>query len=451
MKKNFLSILLVLLTSLSYATPVKLSGKAIVEKGSSITEMILARFRAGESQETLPVTLKGNKYEITIDCEPSCFGMLYAVIIDNKGNKRQEYLPVYLSSENKKVGLDVDFAPKGAPIIKTKNANLAALLQYNELAYTHYLTGKLTQDEIKPFIDKIFVSAQNAIDKHKCNTEVSTYIKIGAYMQAVSAIEQLQRMAQKDEVYMAMIEKVADTLPAEDEIFDNATTMLYASGAHYVMKSIAGEEKSAEGRLRILREKYSCPIVIATVERLILNSFVSSYDYNTNAHEGYERLKKMVEGNSDAEKYLSQFRMRSKSIVGADAPDIAFLDINGKEVRFSDFKGKYIYVDFWASWCSPCVREIPFLKKLEEDLQNENVEFIAISLDTDRDAWIKKMEQLGMNGHQYIVKDSQLATMLNIKGIPFYLIYDKEGKLLEYKAPRPSTGAPLKEKLESLK
>ncbi|MBQ8422645.1 MAG: TlpA family protein disulfide reductase [Coprobacter sp.] len=451
MKRILLITLLAIMVTPIYALPVKLSGKALVEKGSAITEMVLARFHAGKSQESLPVDMAKNKYSITVECTPSCFGMLYAVITDSEGNKRQEYLPIYLSAEHKNVRLDIDFAPKGAPIVKTKNRELSALLQFNELAYTHYLTGTLPQEEVKPFIDKFFDTAHSAITSNKCNDEVASYINIGAYIQTVNTIERLQRMEAKNDSYIAALKAITDNLPAENKIFDNTATMLYSSGAQCVLQSISHKEKTAEARLQLLRQTYTDSIVVKTVEALILNNYISTYNYNIDANAGYERLVKMTEGNPEAEKYLSQFRMRSKSIVGAEAPHEAFLDIDGNEVRFSDFKGKYIYVDFWASWCGPCVREIPHLQKLEAELQNDNVVFIAISLDTDRNAWIQKMQQLGMSGHQYIVKDNKLATMLNIKGIPFYIIYDKEGKLLEYKAPRPSTGALLKEKLESLK
>ena len=68
------------------------------------------------------------------------------------------------------------------------------------------------------------------------------------------------------------------------------------------------------------------------------------------------------------------------------------------------------------------------------------MEFISISLDTNKEAWKKKMKQLKMHGYQYIVTGDQFATMMNIKGIPHFLLYSKDGTLMQYKADRPSSG-----------
>ena len=74
---------------------------------------------------------------------------------------------------------------------------------------------------------------------------------------------------------------------------------------------------------------------------------------------------------------------------GQPAADFAFEDMEGKTVRLSDFRGKYVYVDLWATWCGPCNAEIPHLRKLEERLRGKNIVFVGISSDSDRDAWAK--------------------------------------------------------------
>ena len=79
------------------------------------------------------------------------------------------------------------------------------------------------------------------------------------------------------------------------------------------------------------------------------------------------------------------------------------------------------------------------------------VEFISISLDTNKKAWKEKMKQLNMHGHQYIVTGDQFATMMNIKGIPHFLLYSKEVTLMQYKAERPSSGDRIRNVLVRLK
>ena len=114
-------------------------------------------------------------------------------------------------------------------------------------------------------------------------------------------------------------------------------------------------------------------------------------------------------------------------------------------------RGKYVYIDLWASWCVPCCREVPHLQKLEKELENKDVVFLSISIDQKVEAWKKKMADLQVHGNQWHDSEGTLGKALNVKGIPFFLIYDKEGKLYMYNAPRPSMGLALKELLEGLK
>ena len=123
---------------------------------------------------------------------------------------------------------------------------------------------------------------------------------------------------------------------------------------------------------------------------------------------------------------------------------------NGTSVM-AMFKGKYVYVDLWASWCVPCCKQVPYLQALEKELQNKNVVFVSISTDSSEAPWKKKMEQLDMHGNQWLNPDGKLCDKLNVSGIPHFLIYDKEGNLHTYDAQRPSSGDVLKNILEGLR
>ena len=129
---------------------------------------------------------------------------------------------------------------------------------------------------------------------------------------------------------------------------------------------------------------------------------------------------------------------------------VVLQDADGNVVDFSAFKGKYVYIDLWASWCGPCRKEIPHLQAIEEQMKDGNVVFLSISTDADSGAWKKSMAELNLHGHQLHDRDNTLCDALNIKGIPFFLVYDKEGRLHTYGAMRPSKGVLLKEFLEEL-
>ena len=138
------------------------------------------------------------------------------------------------------------------------------------------------------------------------------------------------------------------------------------------------------------------------------------------------------------------------SIIGAPFPEVSLEDRDGTVLDITTFRGKYLYIDLWASWCVPCVKEVPYLQSLEKTLTNDKVTFISISCDTDRDAWIKKMESLSMHGNQYIDVKGTFCDRLGVTGIPRFLIYDPDGRLLNADATRPSNPATLT-MLEELK
>lgn len=107
-------------------------------------------------------------------------------------------------------------------------------------------------------------------------------------------------------------------------------------------------------------------------------------------------------------------------------------------------KGKVVLVDFWASWCSPCRKETPYLKKLEKSIDNSKFTIISISTDKDLNAWERasKMDGLDENEHNYLIshwKKSFLFNNYKIKTIPRYLLFDKNGKIIDDDAPRPSS------------
>lgn len=143
--------------------------------------------------------------------------------------------------------------------------------------------------------------------------------------------------------------------------------------------------------------------------------------------------------------------MRRASAAGNPFPDgVELCDISGNKIDFAAFRGKYVYIDLWASWCVPCIKEIPHLKKLEEELQNKDVVFLSVSIDRSEEAWKKKVSELQLKGNLLIDREGRLANAMTVKGIPFFLIYDRQGRLLRYNAYRPGD-ARLKPLPKSLK
>lgn len=126
---------------------------------------------------------------------------------------------------------------------------------------------------------------------------------------------------------------------------------------------------------------------------------------------------------------------------GQQAPDFEFTTIEGKKMKLSDLKGKVVYLDFWASWCGPCMQEVPHAQKLEEHFSGRDVVFLNISLDEKAEAWknaIKKKQIQGMHTRQDGGWKAPVAVQYGIQGIPAYFLIDKNGKIVTETTPRPS-------------
>lgn len=128
---------------------------------------------------------------------------------------------------------------------------------------------------------------------------------------------------------------------------------------------------------------------------------------------------------------------------GQKAFDFRFDNIEGKPIALSDLKNKIIYVDVWATWCGPCKKEIPFLKKLEEEYKNKDIVFLSISIDAQKDheKWKGFVAKEQLKGIQLFAgeKKDDIMKPYNIKGIPRFMLFGKDGNIIDTDAPRPSS------------
>lgn len=124
---------------------------------------------------------------------------------------------------------------------------------------------------------------------------------------------------------------------------------------------------------------------------------------------------------------------------GQPSPAFSCPDINGKNVALADLKGKYVYIDVWATWCGPCRGELPHLKKLEEAYAGKDIAFVSLSCDQDKAAWQKMVKDQQMQGIQlYMGTKDEFMKKYIINGIPRFILLDKEGKIIKADAPRSS-------------
>lgn len=152
-----------------------------------------------------------------------------------------------------------------------------------------------------------------------------------------------------------------------------------------------------------------------------VDGYLKDYKYNDNV--GLTQVKRSIAGAKN-------------KAVGAHFTDLAMKDLEGKDAKLSDFagKGNYVLVDFWASWCGPCRREIPYLKELYKQYHPKGFEIVGVSFDDRHEAWEKAVKQLGLEWkHISDLKgwQSEAGSVYNITGIPFTLLLDPKGNIIE--------------------
>ena len=158
------------------------------------------------------------------------------------------------------------------------------------------------------------------------------------------------------------------------------------------------------------------------------------YSLFANASTDIENNKKIKEAYNNLKKLA----------LGNDSPKFTDYENNaGGKMSLDDLKGTYVYFDLWATWCGPCIAEIPSLKKVEEQFHGKNIKFVSISIDTEDayDKWKKMIVDKELGGIQLLADKNWKSTFVTdymIKGIPRFILIDPQGKIVNSNAPRPS-------------
>jgi thiol-disulfide isomerase/thioredoxin len=163
----------------------------------------------------------------------------------------------------------------------------------------------------------------------------------------------------------------------------------------------------------------------------------------------FQLLDNQVRHSQAAERLTKQVAVLKKRSEGQPFFEFSQKDINGNMVHFSDLKGKYILVDFWASWCGPCRAENPNVLKAYQQYKDKNFTVIGISLDDDGNKWKKAVTEDGMPWLQLSdLKGSsnEVARYYNINAIPFSFLLDPQGRIIA----RGLRGTELQQQLSSL-
>ncbi len=135
---------------------------------------------------------------------------------------------------------------------------------------------------------------------------------------------------------------------------------------------------------------------------------------------------------------------------GEAAPELSYKDTDGEVINLSSLRGKYVLIDFWASWCGPCRRENPSVVKLYNKYKDKGFDIYSVSLDQQKERWVQAIEQDGLVWENHVSDlkgwSSAAAAQYGVRSIPFTVLIDKEGNIIETNL----RGAALETKLEEL-
>ncbi len=134
------------------------------------------------------------------------------------------------------------------------------------------------------------------------------------------------------------------------------------------------------------------------------------------------------------QKVINQYDKSIKYMAGSKAPDFSLTEQSGKIVNLKDYQGKVVYLNFWASWCAPCMNKMERMQSLQSGINNSSVVFLNVSLDREKEAWQKTLAKKNFIGVHVWADgniDSAIAKDYQIKILPQYYIIDKNGRFAE--------------------
>ena len=218
---------------------------------------------------------------------------------------------------------------------------------------------------------------------------------------------------------------------------------LYSASDSVVIAATNQKNKSmtaVNGFVKQFLAKENHPLVAGFAAGIASNTFtpeeydielaklVKKYPSDSNISSLKQQFDQQKAQSAQAEK-----TRQSGSWVGKKVPDMSMPDVNGKQVAISSFRGKFVLIDFWASWCGPCREENPNVVKAYNQFKDKNFTILGVSLDKDKPNWVKAIKEDNLawtHISDLAFWSSKSVEIFKFEGIPFNILVDPDGTVI---------------------
>ena len=257
--------------------------------------------------------------------------------------------------------------------------------------------------------------------------------------------------------YELKLEKYKTNLMQRLDRFENGyfksteEKSINASVERYLKRKESFSDRTEEELLYLwetskLSKEYNFYGLLSTLNRAEFDENLIEYEKKMNfALEPLKKLNNYEEEKDKLIKIVASWRERKDDYDnmpkdGDMSIDFSYPNISSEIISLSSFRGRLVYIDVWATWCGPCIAEIPYLERLQKNYENKDIVFLSVSVDTDKEAWEKMLTENQLGGVQLWADGwSQITKSYAIFGIPRFMLVDKSGELIAVDAPRPSS------------